>query len=44
MCYGGLQNDTEEPSSIMGATFMKSLFVVFDVENDRLGLATKNLP
>lgn len=42
-CYGSLQSNAGLNLSIYGITFLKSLFVVFDDENRRLGFAEKHL-
>ena len=41
-CYGGIQ-DSMEPFGILGDAFLKALYVVFDMENKRVGLAKKKL-
>ncbi|OAA57501.1 aspartic proteinase [Niveomyces insectorum RCEF 264] len=41
-CYGGIQA-TIAPFGILGDAFLKALYVIFDVGNARLGLATKTL-
>ncbi|OIW28280.1 acid protease [Coniochaeta ligniaria NRRL 30616] len=43
LCYGSLQSNAGLNLSIYGITFLKSLFVVFDDENSRLGFARKPL-
>ncbi|CAK7272059.1 hypothetical protein SEPCBS57363_004939 [Sporothrix epigloea] len=42
LCYGGVQ-DSMEPFGILGDAFLKALYVVFDMEHSRIGLATKKL-
>ncbi|CAK7275486.1 hypothetical protein SEPCBS119000_006715 [Sporothrix epigloea] len=42
LCYGGIQ-DSMEPFGILGDAFLKALYVVFDMEHSRIGLATKKL-
>ncbi|EED17258.1 hypothetical protein TSTA_023120 [Talaromyces stipitatus ATCC 10500] len=45
-CYGSLQSNAGLNLSIYGITFLKSVFVVFDDENKRIGIAPKavNMP
>jgi len=43
-CYGGLQNMFDGADfGILGDTWLKTMYVIFDVENRRLGLAKKKL-
>lgn len=42
-CYGSLQSNAGLNLSIYGITFLKSVFVVFDDENKRVGIAPKHL-
>lgn len=40
-CYGGLQSDSGVGFGILGDVFLKAQFVVFDMGNMRLGVATQ---
>ncbi|CAK7203053.1 hypothetical protein SEUCBS139899_005782 [Sporothrix eucalyptigena] len=42
LCYGGIQ-DSMEPFGILGDAFLKALYVIFDMEHSRVGLAAKKL-
>ncbi|KAF2165915.1 hypothetical protein M409DRAFT_66870 [Zasmidium cellare ATCC 36951] len=41
-CFGGLQVDDGLPGSIFGDVFMKNFFVVFDLGNNQVGVASQS--
>ncbi|KAH7146401.1 aspartic peptidase domain-containing protein [Dactylonectria macrodidyma] len=42
-CWGGMQSSEDLEVTIFGDVMLKALFVVFDIENGRVGFANKNL-
>ncbi|KAM0428646.1 hypothetical protein ACHAPT_007010 [Fusarium lateritium] len=42
-CWGGMQSDESIGVTIFGDVVLKALYVVFDLENNKVGFANKNL-
>ncbi|KAG6148039.1 hypothetical protein E4U28_005426 [Claviceps purpurea] len=42
-CWGGMQSALSLGVSVLGDVMLKAIFVVFDVQNNRIGLANKKL-
>ena len=43
LCYGGLQPAEGLPFGLWGDVFLKAMYVIFDVKNERIGFAKKKL-